>query len=135
QPFGPFINRNNAGGFLEIGLAAAVGLLLWRLLTIPQIAVPRPPARRGAPKERETVRRILWLLANLNGSMLSAGASVLVISAAVLTSFSRGSFIAMMVGTLFALMLMVLVSRRSVYGWVVAATVASGLGLTAWLGQ
>ena len=29
QSFGPFVNRNNAGGFLNLCLAASVGLLVW----------------------------------------------------------------------------------------------------------
>ena len=29
QSFGPFVNRNNAGGFLNLCLAAALGLLIW----------------------------------------------------------------------------------------------------------
>lgn len=30
-PFGPFINRNNAGGYLNLTLAATAGLLVWAL--------------------------------------------------------------------------------------------------------
>ena len=33
SPFGPFVNRNNAGGFLLLCLAAAIGLLVWQLET------------------------------------------------------------------------------------------------------
>lgn len=29
QSFGPFVNRNNAGGFLNLCLAAGIGLLIW----------------------------------------------------------------------------------------------------------
>jgi O-antigen ligase len=39
QPFGAFFNRNNAGAILNMGLAASVGLVAWRLAAITGAAM------------------------------------------------------------------------------------------------
>lgn len=133
QPFGPFICRNNAGGFLELTLAAAVGLLLWRLRTIPPADASSHDRRRQA--RSSFALRVAWFTAHLDAPLLYAAAVVPIISAGVLDSLSRGSFVAMTIGTVCALLLITLAARRAAFAWAAAAVVTVGLGLTAWLGQ
>lgn len=136
QPFGPFICRNNAGGFLELTLAAAVGLLLWRLKTIaPPMARSSHGHGRRPPTPQPFLQRVTWLAANLEAPLLYAGAAVLLVSAGILDSLSRGSFVAMSLGTICALLLITLATRRATFAWVAVVIVAGGLGLTTWLGQ
>lgn len=134
QAFGPFINRNNAGGFLEITLAAAVGLLLWRILSIPPLA-PTTDLARFVPAPPSATRRAAWLAANLNGSILAAAAAAILIAAGIALSLSRGSFVVLIVGLLTALFLTTLALRRFIYAVVPAVIIAVALGFTAWLGQ
>lgn len=63
QSFGPFVNRNNAGGFLNLCLAASVGLLVW-LHWKPEMDAARPDdadlrrrTRRGTRRSSSEGRR------------------------------------------------------------------------------
>jgi tetratricopeptide (TPR) repeat protein len=138
-PFGPFINRNNAGGFLEITLAAAVGLFVWQFFSIPPIDrdAPRFNAipRRRPPPWPSLRRRGEWLLANLTTPLLASGTAVLVIAAGILATFSRGSVVALAVGTVAALVVISAVMRRWHAAWFAPLFILSGLALVAWLGQ
>lgn len=133
QPFGPFICRNNAGGFLELTLAAAVGLLLWRLRTIPPtLTLLRGGRTLASPSFSQ---RVAWFAAHLDAPLLCTAFAVAIISAGILNSLSRGSFVAMTIGTLGALLMITLAARRAAWAWAATVVVASGLGLTTWLGQ
>ncbi|MFO0900352.1 MAG: O-antigen ligase family protein [Pirellulales bacterium] len=99
-PFGPFVNRNNAGGFLNMCLAGGVALLFWAL------------RRRGLEGEEddwqylsadgfswwERVRGTVegWL-ANLDATKAGALALTGWLVAGVMATLSRGAVVGMLV--------------------------------------
>lgn len=102
-PFGPFVCRNNAAGYLNLTLAASIGLLAYSILRhsgrdelpdeLPDADDRRPDAGRGA----------LWaVLQRIDPltlfSLVLAGLSL----AGVLASQSRGGALAALVGAIAA---------------------------------
>jgi tetratricopeptide (TPR) repeat protein/O-antigen ligase len=83
SPFGPFVNRNNAAGFLNLGLAAAAGLLVLRHHSGGGLA-SRVPRGKYSPGT--------WF------PVAAAG----VLAAAVVATVSRGGILGLMTGTLVA---------------------------------
>src|SRR5262249_42960275 len=80
-PFGPFINRNNGAAFLNLGLAAAVGIVAWALA--PRLS--REESSAGSRFGR--------------GLLAALGLTIaLAILAAIVCSLSRGGFVACVVG-------------------------------------
>ncbi len=142
-PFGPFVNRNNAGGFLTLCLAAAAGLLVWRVLNIPKLPpnewvgerLRRNLASDPTLDDRLAVRRVVWFFANLTTPLVAAGAVVSLIAGGVLASLSRGSIVAMVVGGGATLLLTTLASRRTAAFWLAGVAVVATIGLSAWLGE
>ncbi|HID23604.1 MAG TPA: O-antigen ligase domain-containing protein, partial [Planctomycetaceae bacterium] len=133
SPFGPFMNRNNAGGFLNLCLAAAVGAawLSWKA---------RPSA--GADTEKSPVGarrfsawdRLLEVFAQLNGAKLLYPVAAVFIVAGIASSLSRGATLAM----LFALATLTAIGfgRRMPGRTVLVFAVASlAVLLLAWLGR
>ncbi|MBL9090519.1 MAG: O-antigen ligase family protein [Planctomycetaceae bacterium] len=126
DPFGPFIGRNNAGGFLNICLAAAVGVLLWR---IGKMSSPRYYRGYG----RESIPG--WLLRNLDVPLMASALSAVLILAGVAGTLSRGSLLATGIGGLAAMGAVAVGARHQIYFWTIASGAAAAIGLVVWLGQ
>lgn len=129
QPFGPYVNRNNAGGYLNLCLAAAVGLVVWAwgpAYLAP--AVKLPERLRGDWPER--LRRTV---AGLSASKLASAVAVVAIAAGILSSLSRGAALAMCVAGLVVCVPLV-VRRRTLFVALVGVLVAAA-GLLHWLGR
>jgi hypothetical protein len=135
--FGPFVNRNNAGGFLNLCMAASLGLLLY-------VTRPRDPdrtsQRRPDPSSSLTTRVVASLadhlpeLANLTAVRLGLFAVSGLIVAAVLCTLSRGAFLAMTGGAAVTL-LAVLATRRSGGAAIFVSLGVAGMLLLAWVGM
>lgn len=102
-PFGPFVCRNNAAGYLNLTLAASIGLLAYAIFRHSARDEPREdpadaddhlPVAGGGP-----MRAVLWRIDPLTlFSLVLAGLSL----AGVLASQSRGGALAALVGALAA---------------------------------
>lgn len=123
QPFGPFISRNNAGGFLCLGLAAAVGLLVWR---VRKVIGRKYASSRGGPPS----------IANFVGDplFLTATATVILIFAGIIGTLSRGSLLAAAVGATAAMALLAAVTHSTAYFWPIVSGVGLSLVFVFWLG-
>lgn len=124
QPFGPFISRNNAGGYLCICFAAAVGLLLWRVRKLYNRTLTE--RLRGHAS---------WTDIALDTGVLTIATSVIILLAGIIGTLSRGSMLAAAVGTLTAVLLLAVSSRSTAYFWPVILGGAVALGFVLWLGQ
>ncbi len=103
-PFGPFVNRNNAAGMLNMGAAAAAG---WAFLA----AAPRVGAMIRRAPEESLSSRAHSPRGSLTGFALVPAAILIVILAGVASSLSRGGILASAAGILVALVIL-LQSRR-----------------------
>ena len=126
DPFGPFIGRNNAGGFLNICLAAGVGVLLWRIGKMSSRRYYRGYGREGLPG---------WLLRNLDVPLMASALAAVLILAGVAGTLSRGSLLATGIGGLAAMGAVAVGARHQIYFWTIASGAAAAIGLVVWLGQ
>ncbi|MBN02217.1 MAG: hypothetical protein CMJ77_24200 [Planctomycetaceae bacterium] len=125
ESFGPFVNRNNAGGFLNLCLAAGLGLWIWI-----------HPQSNDLSKRIASLReQVSDYVGSLNAPRLSIIILVISISGGVLCTASRGSILAMFVAfgvTAFALALKSQ-HRRAAAG--MALVLVAGAALMSWAGQ
>ncbi|MBL9081125.1 MAG: O-antigen ligase family protein [Planctomycetales bacterium] len=123
KPFGPFINRNSAAGFLCISLAAALGLSLWRWRKLANRT--RPDRLRGLSN---------WTSVALDPGFLLLMTTAIFIFAGIAGTMSRGGLLAAIVGSLCAAMLFGAVMRTSALFWPVAGIGAAAAVMVVWLG-
>lgn len=123
-PFGPFVARNNAGGFLNIALAAAIGVLVWRI----QKFTPRLGRDDYQPL-------VTWLFQNLNLSFVAASFTFVFIIAGIVLSLSRGAMLAAGMGGLATLVIISVVSGRQFLFWLVGLGMVAVLAIVVWVGQ
>ena len=99
-PFGPFVNQNNAAGYLLICLACSVGLIV--------MAFNRPMESGQRPRTIITNDYPVWqrarlhfglFLAELNAVKLLTLLASAIIAAGVVATLSRGGFLALVVAT------------------------------------
>ncbi|MBA4018979.1 MAG: hypothetical protein C0483_17560 [Pirellula sp.] len=123
-PFGPFVARNNAGGFLNIAFAAAIGVLVWRI----QKFSPRLGRHDYDPF-------FSWFLQNLNPALFAAGVAVVCILSGIVLSFSRGAMLAAAMGGIATLVIIGVVSQRQFLFWLIGLGMVVSLAIVVWIGQ
>ena len=94
--FGPFVNRNNACGYLLICLAAAIGLLPIVLGKTEQTA--RTVVDKGVPIWRQMLNQIAEFLADLDAKKTAVLLAIVLIGTGIIVSLSRGGTVAMLFG-------------------------------------
>lgn len=124
SPFGPFIGRNNAGGFLNICFAAALGMFVWRLQEFSP--------RLG---KNDYERFLPWIFQNLTPAFLSASLAVVCILAGILASLSRGAVVAAIAGGGTALLVTGISNGRQFFFWALGIGTAAALAIVIWIGQ
>lgn len=137
SPFGPFVNRNNSGGFLTLCLAGAVGLLVW---TTTRAAARRYQGGLDFLHDSEGGLRgvrasAVAILANLDAAQVGVLVLMVCIVAGILCSLSRGAFVAMTGGALVTALAAAVVHRRLTAIWLLSAGGVLALGLVAWAGM
>ena len=123
NPFGPFVNRNNAGGFLNLCVAAGLGAYVWDTGRSQTWALRSVRPVDADPQRQFGAARLLVI------------GSLVFMSGGIVASASRGSIVAMA----FALALVVAgmfaqCGRRGQGVGIVAVAVAA-LALVIWLGE
>jgi len=133
-PFGPFVNRNNAGGYLNLCLAGAIGVLIWAVAEksgLKRLPIGGPDHEQLAPAR--LWQRCLAFIAGLNVLKLTGIVVVACIISGVLCSLSRGAFLAMVGGGLLTIVAVLLVRRRPHSLGVAALGVVTGFALVGWV--
>lgn len=136
-PFGPFVNHNNAGGFLNLCLAGAVGMAVW---AVARSGLSRHATSgwllqetgRMAPKPP---RQWLVFLARLNASTIVALSLVVLIVAGILCSLSRGAWIAMIGATILTTLIVSCARRRTLRLWWIGLAAMAAVALVGWVGM
>jgi O-antigen ligase len=95
QPFASFVNRNNSAGFLNLCLAAAIGLLAWTMQhDVGQGAQTHPVRERWRLKPAWGAS-LLAGFGKLTTWQLAAGVCATLIMAGIWCSLSRGGILSM----------------------------------------
>jgi tetratricopeptide (TPR) repeat protein len=99
QPFGPFVNKNNAAGYLLLCLAGCLAVLFGSFHRRSSSASrPRPIITNEYPIWKRASLHIALFVADLNARKLLAMAATLIITAGVLFTISRGGILSLGVG-------------------------------------
>ncbi|MEL7498775.1 MAG: O-antigen ligase family protein [Planctomycetota bacterium] len=96
SPFGPFVNRNNASGYLLICLACAIGLLPI-VMSYRKSKGPANLISREMPFWRQVYYYVLEFVAELTAPKLASLIAVFVIAVSVFAALSRGGVVAMLI--------------------------------------
>ncbi len=142
SPFGPFVNRNNAAGYLNLCLACGFGLVLWAFQRSGFLGFrgkhsPTDPGTRitslPSGSDRRFSSSVREFLLRLDGWSVISLVFASFMLAAVVVSLSRGGMVALALALLF-LAATILASRRF-SGRVVwtGIVVLAGLGLVGWV--
>lgn len=122
SPFASFVNRNNAGGYLNLCLAGAMGLMIW----VFSRKSHRRVARRGS-------RWIVWL-ADLDAAKVSCVAITVLTAAGVILTLSRGAWCAAAAGVMVTILVGgVARAARPPLAWLLP--ILGGVALVVWLGR
>ncbi|HEX4128637.1 MAG TPA: O-antigen ligase family protein [Pirellulales bacterium] len=137
-PFGSFVNRNNAAGFLNISLACAVGLTVWAFLRSRRRTIVIDDLLVGKPVERQSGWQHLLVelrdsVASLNALNLGCLVIVGCIVGSIFSSLSRGGVLSML-GAVVLTWIATRVSGHRLNLGILAVVFALALGLVAWVG-
>lgn len=136
-PFGPFVNRNNAAGFLNLCLSGALALILFRVIrNLPrQDAHPSGLTVRPRNWLRQSKRQLTSIFAGLSAPILACGILAAVIAAGTLSSLSRGGILAL-AGAAGVTAVALLLVRRRIHGvgWIAAIAMIAVL-MVGWIGR
>ena len=98
NPFGPFVNRNNAGGYLLICLACAIGLM-YLLMSNRKNRGPLPIISKEMPFWRQISYHFLYFVSELTGPKLASLLAVVFLGLGVFATASRGAILALLVAS------------------------------------
>lgn len=130
QPFASFVNRNNAAGYLNICLAAAVGLTIWSIF---RVATRAYSTDRRITESPGTDRPSPLLVINEFSATSVVLAST--IAAGIICSVSRGGVLALVVATLVLLICTFRTRIGLAVGFLFVGVILLGIGLVLWTGQ
>ena len=126
-PFASFVNRNNGAGYLNMCLAASLGLTVWAFST-PAVQKTRAYATTGWQRVRQFV-------SDLNAVRLFSLMLVMLIFAGLICSMSRGAWVAATGAALITVLAVYLTKRTGLGALLLVAILAGGFGLIEWIGQ
>ncbi len=135
-PFGSFINRNNAGGYLNLCLGGAIGMVIWRLSQIGYIGGNQPDSPVIMYSEDRALGEDLRsYLSQINlVTVISFVFSVFII-AGVFCSRSRGACVSMGIGMI-VVFIMLLKTRRNQFPLILLGIpLLAGVLLVGWVGM
>ena len=97
NPFGPFVNRNNGGGYLLICLACSIGLM-YLAMSSRKNRGPLPIISKEMPFWRQISYHFLYFVSELTGPKLASLVAVVFLGLGVFATASRGAILALLVG-------------------------------------
>ncbi|MBI2478557.1 MAG: O-antigen ligase family protein [Planctomycetia bacterium] len=134
RPFAAFVNSNNAGEFLNLCLAAAIGFTLYAFSRDSQ---PSASGRSqvGSNWLLDAYHRALDGIAKLDAPKLLSLVMLVLIFAGLLCTLSRGAWLAMLVATAVVAALWAASRRVAYVAWTLVLVIGLGIGLVDWLGR
>jgi O-antigen ligase len=137
QFFGPFVNRNHAAAFLNLSIAAAVGMAFWAATRAGPRSACADDGPLGAGRGRAFLRKCLPRLDGRNWTAqrvlaLALGAFM---AAGILCSLSRGGTMAMLAGLAVTCLASRGRERRAHPVWLLVFLLLAGALLVGWVGM
>ena len=133
SPFGPFVNRNNCGGYMLMCLASAIGLS-YLLMSVKKNRGPVPIISSEIPFWRQLSQQILYFVSELTGPKLAAMMAVTFISFGIIASLSRGTVLALLFAVIFTLISYGVAKKPKNVGLMIIPISIAVMLLTVWMG-
>ena len=133
QPFGPFVNRNNAAGFLLLCFAAA---LAWLILTLGdrKNKGPVPMISKEMPPWRQFYFQFLYLISEMTALKVASLIATALIGCGILATLSRGGVLAFGSAGIVTLLVYGMARRPKNTGMILIPLVGLVVGLAVWMG-
>lgn len=132
QPFGPYVNRNSAAGYLLICLGCAVGLAT---IVLTRKAKSKSGfSTKDMPLPTQLKMRFLRFISELNATKLACLLACIVIGTGVLASLSRGGTLSMLIGSFVTLIFFGMARKPSISALVVLPAGLIAIFIACWLG-
>lgn len=131
--FGPFVNRNNAAGYLLLCLAGAVGLLIY-VWNNQQHTGPRPIISREMPIWRQWQQHFLLQVAEITASKLGCLFACGFLAFGIIATLSRGGVIALLLAGIFTVLMYGLARKPKTGGLLFVPVLIMVILLTSWIG-
>lgn len=131
--FGPFVNRNNAAGYLLLCLAAAVGLLIY-VWNNQQHNGPRPIISREMPIWRQWQQHFLLQIAEVTASKLGCLFACGFLAFGIIATLSRGGVIALLTAGIFTVLMYGLARKPKTGGLLFMPVLVMVILLASWIG-
>lgn len=132
-PFGPFVNRNNSGGYLIMCLACSIGLM-YLTMSVRKHAGPVPIISREIPFWRQLSQQILYFISELTAAKLAAMLTAVFISFGIFASLSRGAVLALLFAVIFTFISYGIAKKPKNVGLMILPISLSVILLTVWMG-
>lgn len=132
-PFGPFICRNNAAGYLVMCLSAGAGLLLL-LMTQKRSSKPHQIVSDEIPFWRQATTYIGLFVAQLDAKRLAVLVACVFISFGVVATLSRGGVMALLAAWIGGCLIYNLTRQPKFAGLLLAPIVVLVVALVSWIG-
>jgi tetratricopeptide (TPR) repeat protein len=132
-PFGPFVNRNNAAGYLLMCLAASVGLLTY-LFQRRETSGPSLIVSREIPIWRQFREHLQIVFAEITATKLAVLGAATFIALAVIISLSRGGVTALLASSIISLLFFGMARKPKMGGLIFLPMLLGIVALTYWVG-
>ena len=137
NPLAAFVNRNNAGGYLNLCLAAALAVIVWSELRGTDHTTAECTARRTrtTPGIDSLRQSSIGFFAQLDALKLSTYALAVCIIGGVLCTLSRGAGLSLFAAGIVIGLLVVFTGRRKGQATWIGLALLCGLALVNWAGM
>ncbi|MCH2180445.1 MAG: O-antigen ligase family protein [Mariniblastus sp.] len=132
-PFGPFVNRNNAGGYLLICFACALGLFALLMLQ-RRTDGPVPIISKEIPIWRQFKQQFLYFVSQLTAGKLAALLGIVFIAVGIISSLSRGAVLGLFAGVVVTLLFYGMARRPKNISVLMVPLMAAIIALSTWIG-
>ena len=134
--YGPFINRNNAGGYLNLCLGGAIGFIIYRL---SQIRYTQSGLNNNEPvayaDPRSAGIRMYSYIKNMNLMTFISIVIGMFIVGGILCSRSRGAILAMGIGLFIMFLTLLRTKRYQIPVFLLGIPLLAGVLLVGWVGM
>ncbi len=132
QLYGPFVNRNNAAGYLLICLACAIGLLPI-LMAERKNTGPQNLISKEIPFWRQINYHLIEFIAELTAKKVALLLLIVLLTSGVIASLSRGGVLALLIGGAATIMLYGMARKPKNATFIFVPLIAIIALLTGWL--
>ena len=133
EKFGPYVNRNNAAGYLLICLACSIGLMTL-LVGKKADRGPRLIVGKEMPFWRQIMFHVMLFISELDAKKIASIIATVMIGVGVISTVSRGGVVALLIGLFVTLLMYGMARRPSFSGFIFLPMLLLVVLLASWIG-